>query len=69
MARTSAVLLAGVPKHLAVEWSDGLLTTERFSHGAAFQSRVVMLEQQLLAEEWKQAGDSPALISGDWWKP
>ena len=27
------------------------------------------LEQQLAAEEWKQAGGSPQIIPGDWWKP
>jgi len=54
---------------LEMEWSDGLPSIERFSDVDTFQSRILTLEQQLVAEEWKQAGDSPQLISADWWKP
>ena len=54
---------------LEMEWSDGLATTERFADFAAFQTRVISLEHQLLSEEWRQAAGSPELISADWWKP
>jgi hypothetical protein len=54
---------------LETQWSDGLLSTERFFDVAAFQRRILALERQLLSEEWTQAGDSPTLIVGDWWKP
>lgn len=54
---------------LEMEWSDGLLTTERFSDVTAFRGRILALEQQLVAEEWKPAGNSPQLIAEDWWKP
>ena len=54
---------------LEMEWSDGLVATERFSNFEAFQSRVITLEHQLLSEEWRQATGSPQLISADWWKP
>lgn len=54
---------------LEMEWSDGLATTERFTDVAAFQARILTLEKQLVAEEWKQATGSPELISEDWWKP
>ena len=54
---------------LEMEWSDGLATTERFADVAAFQSRILTLEKQLLSEEWRQASGSPTLISEDWWKP
>ena len=40
---------------LEMEWSDGLVTTERFSDFEAFQSRVITLEHKLLSEEWRQA--------------
>lgn len=53
---------------LEIEWSDALPSTERFSDSATFQARILALEQQLVAEEWKQADDSPQLISTDWWK-
>ena len=54
---------------LEMEWSDGLMTTERFSDVTAFTARIRTLEQQLVAEEWKPAGNSPQLIAEDWWKP
>ncbi len=54
---------------LEMEWSDGLVTTERFSESAAFRTRLLALEQQLMAEEWKPAGNSPQFIGEDWWKP
>jgi hypothetical protein len=54
---------------LELEWSDGLSETERYSDVAAFQTRIVALERQLIAEEWKPAEDSPQLIAADWWKP
>jgi len=54
---------------LDMEWSDGLATTERFTDVAAFQSRILTLEKQLISEEWKQASGSPELIAADWWKP
>jgi hypothetical protein len=54
---------------LEMEWSDGLATTERFADLAQFQARIMTLEHQLLSEEWRQAADSPQLISADWWKP
>jgi hypothetical protein len=54
---------------LEMEWSDGLVTTERFSDVTAFTARIRTLEQQLIAEEWKPAGNSPQLIAEDWWKP
>jgi hypothetical protein len=54
---------------LELEWSDGLTATERFAELSAFQARILSLEQQLVAEEWKPAPDSPQLIAGDWWKP
>ena len=54
---------------LEMKWSDGLATTERFADVDAFQTRILIVERQLLSEEWQQAGDSPQLISSDWWKP
>lgn len=54
---------------LEMEWSDGLAATERFGDFSAFQKRVISLEHQLLAEEWRQSAGSPQLIAGDWWKP
>jgi hypothetical protein len=54
---------------LEMEWSDGLVTTERFSDVTAFTARIRTLEQQLVAEEWKPAGNSPQPIAEDWWKP
>jgi hypothetical protein len=54
---------------LEMQWSDGLSETERFRDYVTFKTRIVDLEQQLAAEEWKQSGDSPQIISGDWWKP
>jgi hypothetical protein len=54
---------------LEMEWSDGLMTTERFSDVTAFTARIHTLEQQLVAEQWKPAGNSPQLIAEDWWKP
>jgi hypothetical protein len=54
---------------LELEWSDGVASTERFSDLSAFQSRILALEQKLISEEWKPAGDSPQLITADWWKP
>jgi hypothetical protein len=53
---------------LDVEWSDGASFTERFGDTEAFKARLLALEQQLLAEDWKHADGSPQLI-GDWWKP
>jgi len=54
---------------LEMEWSDGLLTTERFSDVTAFRARILALEQQLVGEEWRPASNSPQLIAEDWWKP
>ncbi len=54
---------------LQTEWSDGLSETERYTDADEFKVRIMALEEQLLTEEWKQAGDSPQLISADWWKP
>lgn len=54
---------------LELEWSDGLTATERFGDLSAFEARILSLEQQLIAEEWKPAADSPQLIARDWWKP
>jgi len=54
---------------LEMQWSDGLSETARFRDYVKFKARIVDLEQQLAAEEWKQAGTSPQLISADWWKP
>ena len=53
---------------LDVEWSDGASSSERFADTESFRSRLLALEQQLLAEDWKHAEASPQLI-GDWWKP
>jgi hypothetical protein len=53
---------------LDVDWSDGASSTERFGEQDAFKARLLALEQQLLAEDWKHADGSPQLI-GDWWKP
>ena len=53
---------------LDVDWSDGASSTERFTDTEAFKARLLSLEQQLLAEDWKHADGSPQLI-GDWWKP
>ncbi len=54
---------------LEMQWSDGLSETERFRDYIRFKDRILELERQLAAEEWKQAGASPQFISGDWWKP
>jgi hypothetical protein len=54
---------------LEMQWSDGLSETERFRDYVRFKDRILELERQLAAEEWKQAGASPQFISGDWWKP
>jgi hypothetical protein len=54
---------------LEMQWSDGLNETERFQDYVKFKTRIIDLEQQLAAEEWKQAGESPQIIPGDWWKP
>jgi hypothetical protein len=54
---------------LDLQWSDGLSETERFRDYVGFKNRIMDLEQQLAAEEWKQAGGSPQIITGDWWKP
>jgi hypothetical protein len=54
---------------LEMQWSDGLSETERFRDYGRFKDRILGLERQLAAEEWKQAGASPQFISGDWWKP
>jgi hypothetical protein len=54
---------------LQTDWSDGLSETERYTDADQFKLRILALEEQLLTEEWKQAGDSPQLISADWWKP
>lgn len=53
---------------LDVDWSDGASSTERFADTDSFKQRLIALEQQLLAEEWKHSEGSPQLI-GDWWKP
>lgn len=53
---------------LEVQWSDGAATLETFSDPESFKARLVALEQQLVAEEWKPADGSPRL-TGDWWKP
>jgi hypothetical protein len=53
---------------LDVDWSDGASSTERFVDAESFKLRLLALEQQLLAEDWKHADGSPKLI-GDWWKP
>jgi hypothetical protein len=53
---------------LDVDWSDGASSTERFADQDSFKTRLLALEQQLLAEDWKHADTSPQLI-GDWWKP
>ena len=53
---------------LDVDWSDGASSTERFTDADSFKTRLLALEQQLLAEDWKHADSSPKLI-GDWWKP
>jgi hypothetical protein len=53
---------------LDVDWSDGAASTERFVDADSFKTRLLALEQQLLAEDWKHADGSPQLI-GDWWKP
>jgi hypothetical protein len=53
---------------LDVDWSDGASSTERFADTDSFKTRLLALEQQLLAEDWKHADSSPKLM-GDWWKP
>jgi hypothetical protein len=53
---------------LDVNWSDGASSTERFTDTESFKGRLLALEQQLLAEDWKHSDGSPKLI-GDWWKP
>lgn len=53
---------------LDVNWSDGASSTERFGNTESFKTRLLALEQQLLAEDWKHSDGSPQLI-GDWWKP
>jgi len=53
---------------LDVDWSDGASSTERFADPDSFKTRLLALEQQLLAEDWKHSETSPQLI-GDWWKP
>jgi hypothetical protein len=53
---------------LDVDWSDGASSTERFGDTETFKTRLLALEHQLLAEDWKPADGSPQLI-GDWWKP
>ena len=58
-----------VPEYiLDVDWSDGASSTERFADTESFKIRLIALEQQLLAEDWKPADGSPKLI-GDFWKP
>ena len=37
---------------LEMKWSDGLATTERFADVEAFKSRILIVERQLLSEEW-----------------
>jgi hypothetical protein len=54
---------------LDLQWSDGLSESERFRDYVKFKNRILDLEQQLAAEEWKQSGGSPQIIPGDWWKP
>ena len=44
---------------IVMEWSHGLVTTERFSDVAAFQARILALEEQLTNEGWKAGRDSP----------
>jgi len=53
---------------LDVDWSDGASSTERFGDAETFKTRLLALEQQLLAEDWQHKDGSPQLI-GDWWKP
>ena len=53
---------------LDVEWSDGASSTERFADAETFKTRLIALEQQLLAEDWRPADGSPQLI-GEFWKP
>ncbi len=53
---------------LDVDWSDGASSTERFTDTESFKTRLLALEQQLLAEDWKHADSSPKLI-GEFWKP
>ena len=53
---------------LDVDWSDGASSTEGFPDADTFKTRLLALEQQLLAEDWKHADGSPKLV-GDWWKP
>lgn len=53
---------------LEVDWSDGASTAERFPDTDSFKARLIAVEHQLLAEEWKPADGSPQL-TGDWWKP
>lgn len=53
---------------LEVDWSDGASSSERFPDTESFKQRLLALEQQLLAEEWRHSDGSPQLI-GDWWKP
>ena len=40
---------------LDVDWSDGASSTERFGDTDTFKARLLALEQQLLAEDWKHA--------------
>jgi hypothetical protein len=52
--RVARLVTRSDPTHgeyvLEMEWSDGLATTERFADVAAFQSRILTLEKQLLSE-------------------
>jgi hypothetical protein len=50
---------------LEVSWPGRPLMTERFGDAAAFDARVLALEQQLEQERWEQVG-SPEMLPHGW---
>jgi hypothetical protein len=50
---------------LQVEWPARPTVTERFSNAVAFKKRVLALERQLEAEQWKQVG-TPKILPHGW---
>jgi hypothetical protein len=50
---------------LVIRWPDGQTQTERYQDAAAFRIRVVALDDELKALNWRNT-ESPVLLPGGW---
>jgi len=50
---------------LVIRWPDGRTQAERYQDAAAFRIRIVTLDEELKALNWRSTG-SPVVLPGGW---